>query len=113
MQRKTEETLKLLNGLSLEQRQLFQTLMNDNERMTKEMRQMWSTVQLQMALPPQVLLQNPVTLLDACGKVSAFHLDFTNSTAAFIAVLKVRFKQEGVGSVGIQMLENFEFVLQD
>ncbi|KAL9023718.1 MAG: hypothetical protein Q9196_007023, partial [Gyalolechia fulgens] len=106
--------------LSLEQRQLFQSviesnrqLVHANERMTHELQQMRCAVQLQLEVPPQVPLQKPITLLDACGKVSAFHLDFINCSEAFLAVLKIRFQQYGVEERGIQMLDDSKFVLED
>ncbi|KAL8672808.1 MAG: hypothetical protein Q9168_002745 [Polycauliona sp. 1 TL-2023] len=120
LQKNYHQTTMLLAGLSLEQRQLFQSLIesnrrlvDSNERMSYELQQMRSAVQLQLEVPPQVVLQKPVTLLDACGKVSAFHLDFINSPEAFLAVLKVRFRQHGVEQRGLQMLDDSQFVLED
>ncbi|KAL8740270.1 MAG: hypothetical protein Q9190_007005 [Brigantiaea leucoxantha] len=111
---------KLFVGLSLEQRHLFQCLLESNNRLVQaneqinaELQQMRLMVQTQLEIPPQVALQRPVTLLDACGSISAFHLDFINCTEAFLAVLKIRFHQQGVNDDGIQMLENSQFVLQD
>ncbi|KAL9597176.1 MAG: hypothetical protein Q9179_004356 [Wetmoreana sp. 5 TL-2023] len=107
-------------SLNLDQRQLFQSLLESNrrlveanERITYELRKMRGAVQLQLELPPQVTLQKPVTLLDACGKVSAFHLDFINCAEAFLAVLKIRFKQHGVEERGLKMLDDSQFVLED
>ncbi|KAL8738148.1 MAG: hypothetical protein Q9181_001006 [Wetmoreana brouardii] len=88
-------------------------LVETNERMTYELRKMRGAVQLQLELPPQVTLQKPVTLLDACGKVSAFHLDFINCAEAFLAVLKIRFKQHGIEERGLKMLDDSQFVLED
>ncbi|KAL8928895.1 MAG: hypothetical protein Q9172_000733 [Xanthocarpia lactea] len=120
LQKNYHQTTALLAGLSLEQRQLFQLLIesnrqlvSSNERMSYELRQMRGAVQLQLELPPQVVLQKPVTLLDACGQVSAFHLDFINSPEAFLAVLKIRFAQLGVEQRGLQMLDDSQFVLED
>ena len=109
----TAKNMELLNGLSMEQRQFFTKLVDANQQMAHDLRQMWSTVQAQLEIPPQIHLQRPVVLLDACGKISAFHLDFINSIEAFRAVLKIRFQQEGVRSSGIRMLDNSEFILQD
>lgn len=109
-----------LAELNLEHQQLFQRLiasnnrlLEANERMSLELRQMRESVQLQLEIPPQVALQKPVTLLDACGSISPFHLDFINSVEAFLAVLKIRFQQQGINNAGIQMLENSQFILQD
>ncbi|KAI4259185.1 MAG: hypothetical protein LQ352_000859 [Teloschistes flavicans] len=81
--------------------------------MAYEVQQVRCAVQLQLELPPQVALQKPVTLLDACGTVSAFHLDFINCIEAFLAVLKIRFQQHGVEERGLKMLDNSQFVLED
>ncbi|KAL8657662.1 MAG: hypothetical protein Q9226_001692 [Calogaya cf. arnoldii] len=120
LQKKYHQTTALLAGLSLEQRQLFQSLIesnrrlvDSNERMAYELQQMRGAMQLQLELPPQVVLQRPVTLLDACGQVSAFHLDFINSSDAFLAVLKIRFRQYGVEQRGLRMLDDSQFVLED
>lgn len=88
-------------------------LVASNERMTYELQQMRCAVQLQLELPPQVVLQKPVTLLDACGKVSAFHLDFITCPEALLAVLRIRFQQHGVTEDALQMLDDSQFVLKD
>lgn len=87
--------------------------MNANEHMADELAQMRSVVQLQMEIPPQVHLQKPVILLDACGKVSAFHLDFITCFEALLAVLKIRFQQHGVEERGLRMLDDSQFILED
>lgn len=81
--------------------------------MASDLRQIKGMMQVQVHIPPQVLLSKPVTLLDACGKVSAFHLDFINSAEAFVAVLKIRFEQEGVTPPGVRMLDKSQFILRD
>lgn len=120
LQKNLDVTSAFSRGPSLEQRQLFQSLIESNrqlvranERMADEFQQMRCAVQLQLEVPPQVPLQKPITLLDACGKVSAFHLDFINCSEAFLAVLKIRFQEYGVEDRGIQMLDNSQFVLED
>ncbi|KAL8758219.1 MAG: hypothetical protein Q9184_003988 [Pyrenodesmia sp. 2 TL-2023] len=119
-QKKFDQTTAILLGLSLEQRQLFQLLIesnrqlvNANEHMAYELGQMRSVVQLQMEIPPQVHLQKPVIFLDACGKVSAFYLDFITCSEALLAVLKIRFRQHGVEERGLRMLDDSQFVLED
>jgi hypothetical protein len=34
------------------------------------------------------MLQQPVILLDACGKIAPFHLEFVDSLEAFVAVMR-------------------------
>ncbi|KAL8712975.1 MAG: hypothetical protein Q9220_002835 [cf. Caloplaca sp. 1 TL-2023] len=115
-----DRTATLLVGLSLEQRRFFQSLLESNrqlvqcnERISHELRDIRGAVQLQSDLPPQVALSKPVTLLDACGRITAFHLDFIDCPEALIAVLRIRFQQYGVNERGLKMLENSNFVLQD
>ena len=112
--------VQFLESLSHEQRSFFETMMRSSQRlmqenasMARELRELSTMMKTQQSIPPQVLLTKPVTLLDACGKISAFHLDFINSADAFIAVMKVRFKHEGVTHTGIKMVEDTQFVLND
>jgi hypothetical protein len=65
-----------------------------------------------MSIPHQVTLQKPVVLLDALGKIAPFHLDFIHSFDALLAVLKIRFKDHGVSSTGLWMLQNWDFSLR-
>src|SRR5436190_15734912 len=58
-------------------------------------------------LPPQIMRQQPVIFRDALGRVAPIHLEWINSWEAFLAVLKVRFKERGLRKV-----ENMEFALQ-
>ena len=104
---------ELLKGLSLEQRQFFQSLAEENRRLAHNLHQLQGTIQAYTNLPPQVLLQKPVTLLDACGKIYPFHLEYINCAEAFLAVLKLRFEREGISAAGLRMLDDLAFVLQD
>jgi hypothetical protein len=65
-------------------------------------------LELQASLPAQVLLQDPVILNDARGRIAPFHLDFIDSAEAFMAVLRVRFQD-----LGILKIEREEFRLDD
>ncbi|KAL9107385.1 MAG: hypothetical protein Q9187_008433 [Circinaria calcarea] len=112
-------TRAIINESSIRQEDLFQRLMLSNQQLTREVVQLQGMLQLQHELklekqiPPQILLQRPVVLLDACGKVAPFHLEFINSMEAFVAVLKVRFKQNGVSARGLKKLDRLEFELHD
>jgi hypothetical protein len=55
----------------------------------------------------------PVILLDACGKVAPFQLEFIDSLEAFVAVMLIRFKKAGISQEGLQKLANLEFTLRD
>jgi hypothetical protein len=70
--------------------------------------QVKDTIKLQRSPPPQVLLQKPVILHDALGRIAHFHLDFINSFPAFMAVLRIRFE-----TVGLQKIEREEFSLEE
>jgi len=60
------------------------------------------------AIPAQVLRQQPVMFRDALDRVAPIHLEWINSREAFMAVLKVRFKD-----FGLHKIQNGEFALQD
>jgi hypothetical protein len=66
------------------------------------------SLRTQRNLPPQVLLQSPVILNDALGRIAPFHLDFIDSVEAFIAVLQIRFEH-----VGRPKVSRLEFDLRD
>jgi hypothetical protein len=76
----------------------------------------WETQQKMMLhkeeIPPRILFQQPVKLLNACGYVSPIYLDLIDSLEAFITVVKVKFKQRGVSSKGLSKVDNGEFVLR-
>ena len=63
---------------------------------------------LQRTLPRQVERERPVELLDACGRLCPVHLEFITSAEAFLAVLKVRFKD-----TGLQKIERGQFALEN
>ena len=63
-------------------------------------------------IPPRILSQRPVKLLDACGHVLPIYLDFIDSLPAFIAVVKVKFQERGVSSNGLAKVDRLEFVLR-
>lgn len=87
-----------------------------------------SMLRTNQGMPAQVLLSTPVVLLDARGRCAPFHLEFIDSAEvcspfsigendlhrsnhllqAFVAVLKVRFKD-----IGLRKIENGEFALED
>ncbi|KAL8824504.1 MAG: hypothetical protein Q9191_005010, partial [Dirinaria sp. TL-2023a] len=115
-----DQTTSLLRDLTLDQRQMFLSLLESNRQLIQaneliayELQQIRGAVQLHYDIPPQVALQKPVTLLDACGNVCAFHLDFVSCAQALLAVLKIRFQQHGVQDRGLQMLDDSQFVLED
>lgn len=106
-------TATLLGSLSIEQRQCFEFLMRQNKELMRNVQDLNRMLRMHMSIPPQVLLQQPVMLLDAFGKIAPFHLDFIDSLEALIAVLKVRFRQAGVKKIGLSKLEKREFSIQE
>lgn len=108
-----DHVTKMLQGLSLDQRQMFAAVMYQNKQLKQTMEEMKSMLELQAAVPPQILLQQPVILLDPFGKTVPFHLDFVDSSECFMAVLKARFSKAGVSPGGLSKLENEEFLIQD
>ena len=93
----------LTNGLSSQQKYEFCTL-------TQTVAKLQAVLEMQRDLP-QVVLQKLVILLDACGMVGVFHLDFINSIEAFKAVMKVRFQQARVSTLGLRKEDRSEFIL--
>ena len=64
-------------------------------------------------LPPQVKLQEPIVLLDACAHETSFRLDFVVSKEAFLAVLRDLFAKKGVSEEGLTKLDRSEFMFHD
>ena len=104
---------RMLKGLSIEQRQFFMVMAQQNKQLMQSIEDMRLMLQLQANVPPQVMLQQPVIFLDPFGKTSPFHLDFVDSSECFMAVLKARFTNAGVPPAGLSRLDNHEFVIQD
>ncbi|KAL9135056.1 MAG: hypothetical protein Q9175_003762 [Cornicularia normoerica] len=84
------------------------TLIQNQNEMLAELRDIATVARVSQAIPAQVLLSTPVILLDARGRSAPFHLEFIDSSEAFIAVLKVRFKD-----IGLRKIENGQFALED
>ena len=103
----------MMKGLSIEQRQFFMIMVQQNKQLMQSIEDMRMMLQLQAQVPPQVMLQQPVTFLDPFGKTAPFHLDFIDSSECFMAVLKARFSSAGVSSAGLSKLDNHEFLIQD
>lgn len=116
MKRITAQQTESYKRSSFDQEELLRKLtgLQDNhENLTQSILKLQSMLQIQEEIPPQVLLQRPVILLDACGRTAAFHLDFVVSADALVAVLRIRFQQFGVTAKGLQKLDRLEFVLRD
>lgn len=111
--KKDDHTATLLGSLSIEQRQCFELLMHQNKELMRNVQDLNRILRIHMSVPPQVLLRQPVMLLDAFGRIAPFHLDFIDSLEAFTAVLKVRFRQAGVKQTGLSKLEKREFSIQE
>jgi hypothetical protein len=106
-------TLDLLHNLSVEQRRCFEMMMHQNRELMRNVQDLHRLLQMQMTIPPQVLLQQPVILLDASGKVAPFHLEFIDCLETFTAVLKIRFRKAGVKQPGLSKLDNREYTIQE
>ncbi|KAH0557146.1 hypothetical protein GP486_005062 [Trichoglossum hirsutum] len=88
----------LTKTLNTKQKQFFRAVINSITQFRSSLE--W--------IPPQVIFQRPVEFLDACGRLAPFHLEFINSSEAFLAILKVRFKH-----AGLRKIEKQEFTLQE
>lgn len=110
---RTGQTVDMLHSLSAEQRQCFEVLMQQNKELMRNVQDLHRMLQIQMSIPPQVLLQQPVVLLDAFGKQAPFHLEFIDSLEIFTAVLKIRFRKAGVKQPGLAKVDNREYTIQE
>jgi hypothetical protein len=61
-------------------------------------------------IPGQVQRQQPVYFVDAFNRESPFHLEFIRSAEALLAVLKVNFKESGIGP---ELIDRGEFVIEE
>lgn len=104
---------EMTKGLSIEQRQFFIIMVQQNKQLMQSIKDMRTMLQLQAKVPPQVMLQQPVIFLDPFGKTAPFHLEFIDSSECFMAVLKARFSNAGVTSAGLSKLDNGDFLIQD
>ena len=107
------QMIDMLSTMSLEQRQCFTIVMKQNEELMQTVQDMRRMMQLQMSLPSQVMLQQPIVVLDPFGRFAPFHLDFVDSSECFMAVMKARFAHAGVKPAGLAKLDRNEFVLED
>ena len=106
-------TAEMLSAMSMEQRQCFMIIMKQNEELMRTVQDMRSMLEMQKNIPSQVLLQQPIILLDPFGRLAPFHLEFVESKECFIAVMKVRFAQAGVKPTGLAKLDHHEFSLEN
>ena len=113
LQSEGSSIMGMMRGLSVEQRQIFVILFQQNKQLMQGIEDTRMMLQLQANVPPQVMLQQPVIFLDPFGKTAPFHLDFIDSSECFIAVLKARFSSAGVSTAGLSKLDNHEFLIQD
>ena len=74
---------------------LLQEAIAQNKLLEEQCLEIKAAITLQKDIPPQVLLQKPVVLNDALGRIAPFHLEFINSPEALLAVLRVRFQNVG------------------
>ena len=103
----------MLKNMTVEQQRFFMIIIQQNKQLLHSIEDLRSMLQTQSAVPPQVLLQQPVILLDPFGKIAPFHMDFIDSSECFMAVLKARFRRNGVTPAGLSKLENGDFLIQD
>ncbi|KAL9130840.1 MAG: hypothetical protein Q9217_001092 [Psora testacea] len=104
---------EMMQTMSLEQRQCLLFIIQQNKDLMQTLQDMRQMLAWQTALPPQVLLQQPIILLDPFGKLLPFHLEFIDSPECFVAVLRARFSNAGVSAAGLTKLDNHEFAIED
>jgi hypothetical protein len=114
------------SGLSAEEQhamfRLLQDVLKQKDRLEQQMKDLTAqnnslethileikaSIKTQNEVPPQILLQRPIILHDALGRIAPFHLEFISSVEALLAVLKIRFK-----NVGLKKVTLLEFELRE
>ena len=86
----------------------IKNIQTQNTTLLQHVLEVKNSLHTQRVLPSQVLLQQPVVLHDALGRIAPFHLEFIDSVAAFLAVLQIRFER-----VGRPKVTRLEFDLRD
>jgi hypothetical protein len=81
---------------------------SQNKSLERHIIEVKTTIRMQKNMPPQVLLQQPIILHDALGRIAPFHLEFISSAAALKAVLEIRFR-----NVGYRKVRANEYGLRD
>lgn len=112
-QDQTDIFSEMLSSMSLEHRQHFMMIMQQNNQLMESVQEMKQLLHIQRAVAPQVLLQQPVILLDPFGRLAPFHLDFIDTPECFISVLRTRFAQAGIKPPGLLKLDHREFNIED
>lgn len=102
----------MLDSMTIEHRQCFMFIMRQNKELLQTVQDVRKLLQTQAAVPPQILLQQPIVLLDPFGRLAPFHLEFVDSPECFMAVLKARFTHAGVKPSGLSKLDNSEFCIE-
>jgi hypothetical protein len=121
---RSEGLLEALSSQQLGQCNELQQLLKSNQEVEKETKDLMTEflkkqtellvqlVRQQTEIPPQVPLQRPVKLLDACGYETYFHLDFIISLDVFKYAIRARFEERGVSPNGLQKVDRLEFAVR-
>jgi hypothetical protein len=113
---RNEGLLETLSAQQLEKCEKIQELLNSNQELGKEtealVMELVQLVRQQNEIPPQVLLQRPVKLLDACGFETYFHVNFVISLDVFKHAIRARFEEQGVSTNGLQKVDRLEFTIR-
>ena len=108
-----DQLTKMLSTMSFEHRQCFMMIMQQNNDLMGTIQDMRRMLLAQENIPSQVLLQQPISLLDPFGKFAPFHLEFVESFDCFLAILKARFVHAGVKPAGLSKLVYREFTIEN
>ena len=58
------------------------TIMQNQQQILGQVRELKGIFRVSQDVPPQVPLWDPAVLLDACGRIAPFHLEFIDSAEA-------------------------------
>ena len=103
----------LMQNMTMEQREFFSMIFQQNQELLRSVQDLRAVVATERMMPPQILLQQPVVLLDPLGKLVPFHLEFIDSMDCFVAVLRSRFAKAGISATGLIKLTDKEYYIED
>ena len=64
-------------------------MIKSQQQTLKELQELKTMLRNSQEIPPQVLLSTPVVLLDACGRIAPFHLEFIDSAEVSVFIFSI------------------------
>ena len=76
------------------------TIIETQQQLMAPLQDVFVMLKANQEVPPQVLLSEPVVLLDACGRYAPFHIEFIDSFEVYITIFKFRFSAAAIAYIG-------------